>query len=368
MAGATGYVGSRLVPELLGRGHHVVAAASSVPAPASFSWGRDVEWAQMEATVPAAVGSTLARADAVCYLVHSLARPDFTARDLRAARVMRAALDRHGVGRLVYLSGLVPPGSLSTHLASRFAVERELLASRAATLSLRAGLVIGAGSTSFEILRQVATVVLVQAIPPSLRSRVQPVGIGDAVLALADAVDSDARCGALDLGGPDVLSYADLLGLYCDLAGLVRLQVPGPAVPGTLAAGLTGLLCAAPWRTVAALVGSLQHDMVCRPAPDVLTAATSAAEAIRRALRDPGQPWEATSYGGDAYVRAASDPAWTQPPRWDGRVAGRSLYPSGVFRGLVHVAEHRLRALSQLGGAKNSSAMPSGSLNDTPDP
>lgn len=347
VAGATGYVGSRLVPELLERGHHVVAAASSDPASARFSWGGDVEWARMQATSAAAVRSAVAGADAVCYLVHSLDGRDFAARDAVAARTMRAALDQQGVARLVYLSGLVPAGPLSPHLASRFEVERELAASRAATLSIRAGLVIGAGSTSFEILRQVASVVLVQAIPPWLRSRVQPVGIGDVVLALADAVQQPQRCGAVDLGGPDLLSYADLLGLYCDLAGLIRLQLPGPRVPAAVAGGLTGLLCAAPWWTVGALVGSLQHDMVCRPPPDVLPAPTSAADAIGRALRCPSDRWEATSYGGDPYVRAASDPAWTQPPRWDGRLAGVPLYPRGVLGGLAHVVEHRLRALAR---------------------
>lgn len=372
MAGATGYLGSRLVPELLARGYDVVAAASSAPDPARFSWGRDVAWSRMPATDPDAVGATIAGADAVCYLVHSLDVTSFAARDAAAARTVRAAVDRHDVARVVYLSGLVPAGPLSAHLASRFAVERELRASRAATLSIRAGMVLGAGSTPFEILRQVASVVLVQAVPGWLRSRVQPVGVGDVVLALADAVAAPGWCGAVDIGGPDVLTYADLLGLYCDLAGLVRLRLPGPPLPAVVAASVTGLLCAAPWWTVAALVRSLERDLVCRPAPDVLPAPTSVTEAMRRALRTTTDPGEATSYGGDPYVLAGSDPMWTQPPRWDGRWAGLSVRPRTVARGLAHVAEHRLRGLArwpaQPGGAKNSSAMPSGSWNDRPEP
>lgn len=348
VAGATGYIGSRLVPELLGRGHRVVAAASSAPRPVDFSWGRDVEWARMDATDGPEVRSALAGADAVCYLVHSLAGPGFAARDAQAARTVRAAADAHDVPRLVYLSGLVPDHPtrpLSAHLRSRAQVEDLLAEGRSATLSVRAGIVLGAGSTSFEILAQVARAVVIQAVPPWLRSRVQPVGVGDAVRVLADALEDADRTGTVDLGGPDVLTYADLLGLYCDLAGLVRLQVPGPPLPAPVAAGLTGLLSAAPWWTATALVASLAHDMLCRPPPDVIEAPTSAAAAIGRALRRPTSADEATTYGEDPYVLAGSDPAWTQAPRWDGRLLGVPLPAGQVLGGLAHSAEHRARGL-----------------------
>lgn len=348
MAGATGYVGSRLVPELLGRGYDVVAAASSTPAPERFSWGRDVRWAQMPATDPSAVRAALRGADGLVYLVHSLSMRDFRSRDAHAARTVRAGAAQAGLERIVYLSGLQPAtgGWLSGHLASRLEVEGLLAAGPTPVLALRAGIVLGAGSTSFEILRQAATLSPVRVVPSWLRSRVQPVGVADVVTALADACGEPVRAGAVDLGGPEVLTYAELTARYCDLAGLVRPALAAPRVPMELVAPLAGLFCAAPWWTVAALVRSLEYDLVCRPAPDLWSGATGLAEAITRSLRVPSDPGEATSYGGDPHVRAASDPDWTQDPRWDGRLLGLPVLPRGPARALSHVAEHRLRGLA----------------------
>lgn len=325
------------MPELGGRGYDVVALARSTPHMRRFGWGAGVSWVQADASDPAAVAAALAGADTLMYLVHSLAGADFAARDVAAACAVRSAVTAAGVRRVVYLSGLVPAdGRVSEHLASRHEVERLLGESTAETLTLRAGMIVGAGSTSFEILRQVAALTPLQAVPPTLRSRVQPVGIGDVVTALADAT-AGSVVGVRDLGGPDVLSYADLLQRYGELAGLPRLQVPALPAPAGVAVALTGLLSAAPLRTVAALVPSLAHDLVCRPAPHLLLAPTGAAEAIRRSLRPPADAGEATRYGGDPYVAAGSDPAWTRVPQVDG-------VPRLVATA-AHVAGHRLRGL-----------------------
>lgn len=314
-----------------------MALARSAPSARRFGWGADVSWVAADVGDPASVATALAGADTLVYLVHSLDEPDFAARDAAAARVVRAAVDVVGVQRVVYLGGLLPEsGWLSPHLGSRFAVEQELGKSAAATLTLRAGMIIGAGSTSYEILRQVAALMPVQAVPPTLRSLVQPVGIGDVVAALAEAVASD-EVEVRDVGGPDVLSYADLLERYGELAGLVCMQLPGPRAPSTVAVALTGLLSAAPLRTVAALVPSLAHDLVCRPAPHLLAVPTDVAETIRRSLRPPADPGEATRCGGDPYVAAACDPAWTRVPQVDGVPA--------LVATAAHVAAHRVRGL-----------------------
>ena len=119
----------------------------------------------------------------------------------------------------------VPEDQLSPHIASRLEVEQVLRESTAATLSMRAGIVIGAGSTSFEIVRQTASTFLVQPVPLWMHSRVQPIAVADAVRVLADALENDV-VGDVDIAGPDVISYPDLLELYADVAGLSRLQVP----------------------------------------------------------------------------------------------------------------------------------------------
>ena len=345
VAGATGYVGSRLVPALLRRGHRVVAASSSRPAPERFGWGSDVEPVQMDATDPAQVLAATADIDAVVYLVHGLSTRAFRDRDARAARNLRDAVNAHGIGRVVYLSGLVPDApreELSPHIASRLEVEEILLESSAATLSLRAGVVIGAGSTSFEIIRQTASTLLVQPVPTWMHSKVQPIGVADVLRVLADAVESDA-VGAVDIGGPEVVSYPELLRLYAEVARLPRLQVPVVGASVTAVALTAGLVSGAPYWTAAALVRSLRHDMVCRtgqPDPDKvdLTDALPLREALDQAVLADGP-------GGRAAGRERSDPAWVRSSWVERGLSATRLPGSTLLGSALHNAEHRVRGI-----------------------
>jgi len=348
VAGATGYVGSRLVPELLRRGHEVVAAASSPPQPDRFSWGHAVDLVRMDATDAEQVRRATAGVDAVCYLVHGLSRPGFRGRDRVAAEHVRDAVDEHGIGRVVYLSGLVPDvpeERLSPHIASRLEVERILRQSTAATLSLRAGVVIGAGSTSFEIIRQTASTLLVQPVPLWMHSRVQPIAIADVLRALADALEGDA-VGDVDIGGPDVVTYPALLAMYAETAHLPRVQVPVLAAP-VLAVSLgAGLVSAAPFWTAAALVRSLQHDMICRPGqpdPDLvdLVDALPLEEALRQAVLADGA-------GGRVSGRESSDPSWVRASWVERSLVATRLPGSTLLSSALHVADHRLRGILSL--------------------
>lgn len=350
VAGATGYIGSRLVPELLRRGHDVVAASSSPPQPDRFTWGQRAELVQMDATEPADVERAVAGVDAVCYLVHGLARLDFRSRDRIAAENMRDAVTAHGVGRVVYLSGLVPDvpeEELSPHIASRLEVEQILRGSSAATLSMRAGVVIGAGSTSFEIVRQTASALLVQPVPTWMHSRVQPIAVTDVIRVLADALEDDTAVGDVDIAGPDVISYPELLDLYADVVHLSRVQVP-VLVPVTAASLTAGLLSAAPYWTAAALVRSLRHDMVCRPGqpdPDKvdLTDALELREAIEQAVAADGVSDRASG-------RVRSDPPWVQTSWVERSIRATRLPGSTLVSSALHIAQHRVRgALSLLG-------------------
>jgi uncharacterized protein YbjT (DUF2867 family) len=266
--GATGYVGSRLVPALLDQGYDVLAASSSAPDPDRFAWGHAVTWCRCDVTEAASVERAVSDADAVCYLVHSLQQRGFTTRDRVAAEHVRDAVSRSGVRRMVYLSGLMPrlePWERpSAHLASRLEVEQILAEADCFTLTLRAGVVLGAGSTSYEVIRQLASLLLVQPIPRWLHTLVQPVAATDVVRALVEALDTEAT-GSLDVGGPDVVPYPRLLGAYSRAARLPRLRVPALVAPVTAVGLGTALLVGAPFWTVTALVESLQHDMVCRP-------------------------------------------------------------------------------------------------------
>ncbi len=345
IAGGTGYIGTRLVPELLRRGHEVVAAASGEPRPERFAWADRAELVRMDATDPDQVHEALEGVDALCYLVHGLSSPWFPARDRAAARAVRDAVDARGTGRVVYLGGLVPDvpeDELSPHVASRLEVERLLEQSSAATLSLRAGIVIGAGSTSFEILRQTASTLLVQPVPVWMSSRVQPIAVADVVRVLADALEGGAT-GDVDIGGPDVVTYPELLRLYAEVAGLPRVQVPVVGAPVSAVALGAGLVSAAPYWTAAALVRSLRHDMVCRPGqPDPtkvdLTDALPLREAMELAALADGP-------GGRVSGRERSDPAWVRASWLEQALVATRLPGSTLLGSALHVAEHRVRGL-----------------------
>ena len=169
---------------------------------------------------------------------------------------MRDAVRDSDVRRVVYLSGLVPErraDELSRHISSRLEVEQvlaEAASERCSVLSLRAGVVIGAGSTSFEVIRQLATLLLVQPVPSWLENRVQPIAVSDVLRAMVEAFADDHLTGAVDIGGPNVLPYSRLLAECSRAAGLLRVRVPTLPVPPPLVSLGTAAICAAPFWTV----------------------------------------------------------------------------------------------------------------------
>ena len=274
VTGAGGYVGGRLVPVLLARGHEVVATYSrAVPEPPERGQARTGPWwlDRVEARVMDVldrdqVEKALADVDAVFYLVHGMGGPDFRARDAEGARHLAEAAAVVGVERIVYLSGIIPDiaeDRLSEHLASRLEVERLLGSADVPTITLRAAIVLGSGSTSFEVLRQVTERLPVQTLPSWMSSQVQPIAVVDVLEALAGALDIPAETRWFDVGGPEPLRYSALLRRYARVARLVRPQLPVLGAPRRLVGRATGLLTGAPRSTVAALVESLPHDMVC---------------------------------------------------------------------------------------------------------
>ena len=340
--GATGYVGSRLVPALLEAGHTVVAASSSVPAPKRFAWGDEVDWVRCDVTDEDAVRLALTDVDGVCYLVHSLDSRMFEDRDRLGAEVVRDVVAETGVRRIVYLSGLVPDvpdAELSRHISSRLEVERVLAEAQTSdrtVLALRAGVVLGAGSTSFEVIRQLATLLLVQPVPSWLEHKVQPIAVSDVLRAMVEAFSDDRLTGALDIGGPNVLPYSKLLAECSRAAGLLRVRVPTLPVPAPLVGLGTAALSAAPFWTVTALIASLRHDMVCRAGQTWLPRdglpLLGVREAMDLALGPVGSSPEAPS---------PSDPDWTRmrAPVLD------ELHAPATVRAGASLALRRVRAL-----------------------
>lgn len=313
VTGATGYIGSRLIPELLTSGHDVFAAVRREGAVDDYPWGADVTPRMFDIEDPGLIRSGVAGMDAVVYLVHSMESGDFMAKDREAALRVAAACEDAGVGRLVYLSGLVPDGSLSDHLASRLQVEKVFLDSAVPATVLRAAMVIGAGSTSFEILRRLTQRVPFTPIPSWMRRTLQPVAVEDVVHLIGRALVGEPRNRHYDVGGDDVVSYPDLLACVAEVMGLRRPQVVLPVAPqrpvGWVVAWLTGM----PRPTVTALVESLAHDMVCteddvrRDLAEPGHEFVSVVEAFSRSLDRLGA--QGTSRSGDVQAAAVTDPA-----------------------------------------------------------
>lgn len=321
IAGTTGYVGSRLVPVLLRAGHEVRAGTRSRDALAGYWWSDQVTPVDLDVNDAAVCREAVEGVDAVVYLVHGLSGDDFRDQDRQAAQNVADAVTAAGVGRIVYLSGLVPDvdeDELSEHIVSRLEVERVLTDTPATTITLRAAVLVGAASTSFEIVRQISDRLAVQPLPTWMDSEVQPIAVVDVLEALLGALTVAGPSRSYDVGGPERLGYGDLIRTYADVAGTRRLAVTVPGLPMKVVGKLAGHLTDVDGPTVESLVESLRHSMVCADddfRSDLLPdgyAMVPLRAAIERALDDP----EPSTPGAerDPMAPLPSDPDWVGSP------------------------------------------------------
>jgi uncharacterized protein YbjT (DUF2867 family) len=268
VAGSSGFVGRALVADLA-RDHRVIALGRRVlEAPAAGA----VEWRMCDLYSLPTVERALAGAGVAVYLVHSmlpsarLVQARFQDLDLILADNFGRAAARSGVARIVYLGGLVPEGeALSPHLESRREVEDALGAHGVPVTALRAGLVIGAGGSSLEILLRLVERLPLMICPRWTGSRTQPIALDDAVAALRFAVDHAETAGRVcEVGGPDVLTYRELMAATARALGVRRAMIPVPVLSPRLSRLWVTLFSGKSRALVEPLVESLRHDMVVR--------------------------------------------------------------------------------------------------------
>ncbi|MDL9935966.1 SDR family oxidoreductase [Gordonia sp. ABSL1-1] len=264
--GATGYIGGRLVPELLAGGHQVRVMARTPAKLDDVPWHDDVEIFAGDIGREDDVAAALAGQDVLYYLVHSLVRRDFVAVDRLAAQRVARVASRAGLQRIVYLGGIIPDvDELSPHLRSRAEVGEILRGSGVPTAELRAAVILGSGSASFEMLRYLAERLPAMITPKWVHNRIQPIAVRDVLHYLVCAADlpSDVNR-AFDIGGPDVLTYLQMMRKYAVIAGLPRrLVLPVPVLTPWLSAQWVNLVTPVPRAIAVPLMESLIHEVVC---------------------------------------------------------------------------------------------------------
>jgi uncharacterized protein YbjT (DUF2867 family) len=266
VTGATGYIGGRLVPRLLESGFAVRALARNPDKLANVPWRNRIDVAHGDLGDPASLESAFEGIDVVYYLVHSMGfEKDFAAEERRSAQNVVAAARKAGVHRIVYLSGLHPEGTeLSTHLGSRTTVGEILIASGIETIVLQAGVVVGSGSASFEMIRHLTDRLPVMTTPKWVHNKIQPIAIRDVLHYLVAAATCPVPTSRTwDLGGPDVLEYGDMMQIYADVAGLrPRRILVLPVLTPRIASLWVGLVTPIPSGLARPLVESLHCDAV----------------------------------------------------------------------------------------------------------
>ncbi|MBB1516576.1 NAD(P)H-binding protein [Tessaracoccus sp. MC1679] len=264
VTGATGHVGARLVPALLDAGWRV-RVLSRNPGKLAPAWRDRVEVTAGDATRTSDVLRALDGVEVAYYMLHSMdGRGDYRRRDRELAETFAAAALVSGVERIVYLSGLHPEGKLSEHMASRVEVGEILLGSGVPTAVLQAGVVLGEGSASFDMLRHLSERLPVAVGPKWLRNRIQPIAVDDVIHYLVRAADLQPDVNrAIDVGMEEVLTYVEMMHRYATATGLQPpFVVTLPVLTPRLASLWVGLVTPVDSAIARPLVGSLIHDAV----------------------------------------------------------------------------------------------------------
>jgi uncharacterized protein YbjT (DUF2867 family) len=332
VTGATGYIGGRLVPELLAAGYTMRCMARDPGKLADRPWSDDVEVAKADVTDEAAVREALDGCDVAYYLIHSLGTGEsFEQRDRDAARTFADAARAAGVSRIVYLGGMLPEqhGDLSPHLRSRGEVGEILLGSGVPTAALQAAVIIGSGSASFEMLRYLTERLPAMITPKWVETRIQPIAVRDVLRYLVGAARLPADVNRrFDIGGPDVLNYAEMMRRFAAVAQLrPRLLVPVPLLTPSLSSHWIGLVTPVPPGLAKPLIESLRVEVVAADhdiaeyIPDPPGGLLPLDRAIELALAHIREGDVSTSWSSAGTPGAPSDPLPSDPD-W----SGGSLY------------------------------------------
>ena len=346
LTGATGYVGGRLLHALEASGHRV-RCLSRHPNALSQRVAQTTEVAKGDVLDAASLATSMVGIHAAYYLVHSMASANsFEEEDRRAAHAFATAARHAGVQRIVYLGGLGSGSELSAHLRSRQEVGRILRESGVPSIELRASIVIGSGSASFEMIRALVEKLPVMITPRWVKTRSQPIAVEDVIAYLMQALDIQISGSSIvEIGGADQVSYLDLMKEYAHQRGLRRWMIPVPVLSPRLSSLWLGLVTPVYARVGRELVDSLRNETIVRDrSADAQFSVRPLGyrEALKRALANEDREFAETRWS-DAFssLRIA--------PQWGGATFGRRIVDSRT----VHVCfspPMAFRPIERLGG------------------
>ncbi|HUQ60065.1 SDR family oxidoreductase [Lentzea sp.] len=356
VTGATGYLGGRLVPRLLAEGHQVRCLVRSPEKLRDVPWAGDVEIVRGD--VLGDLDEAMRDVEVVHYLVHSLQSKDFADADKKAAENTARAAERAGVRRIVYLGGLHPGNTeLSPHLASRKEVGEAFLRSTTPAIVLQAAMIIGSGSASFEMLRYLTERLPVMVTPRWVHNRIQPIAVRDVLRYLVGATTLEHTNRTFDIGGPDVLTYLEMMLRYAGVAGLPKRRVlPVPLLTPGLSSHWVNVVTPVPKSIARPLIESLVHEVVCREndihevLPGENVGYDKAVELALTKIRDADVE---TRWSGASLPGAPSEPLPTDPD-W----SGGSVYTDERERRTNATPERLWEVVEGIGGERGWYSFP----------
>lgn len=362
VTGATGYVGGRLVPKLLEQGYSVRVLAREPHRLDGVPWHDDVEIIQGDLQVRADVTRAVSAVDVVYYLVHSMSSAgDFEVVERQVATLVAEEAKSAQVKRIVYLGGLHPKGQLSRHLGSRKEVGEILLASGVPTIALQAGVIIGSGSASFEMIRHLTEILPAMPAPKWVRNKIQPIAIRDVLHYLVKSAELPPEINrAFDIGGPDVFRYFQLMNGYAKEAGLKeRLILALPVLTPWLASQWVNLVTPIPRSLAVPIIESLLHDAVMKnhDIDDVIPPPAEGLTGFRRsvelALVRMRSGEVETSWRNTEVIGAPSDPL-PSDPEW----AGHTVYTDSREVTVAAPSDELWKVVESIGGDNGWYSLP----------
>ena len=325
VTGASGYVGGRLVRTLLENNYRVRVLVRDKYKVLGQLWASQVEICEGNADNPKDLEQALAGVHTAYYLLHSI-NLGKTFDDIEAtmARSFAQASEAAGVAQIVYLGGIANDKNISKHLASRASTGKELASTSVPVLELRAGIIIGSGSASFEMLRHLTHRLPIMTTPKWVSNRTHPIAIRDVLYYLKNAAALQTPVGKIyDIGGPEILSYADMMQKFAKLSGLPRRWIiKVPVLTPRLSSLWIGLVTPVPTALARPLVGSLISEVVADPAKSInglipppkeglLSVETAITLALSK-ISDHGVEtrWSDASIPTAPWQKAQGDPEW----------------------------------------------------------